>query len=140
MYAKTSKLQKIDTLRWQLFQRKNLEGERLPPTLGSLIPHVKKDNLIVTISKGYRQPQLSIPPLQENGWEKNTDSSIVPVKCVELPAPQVKCSCTGQCSGQRICSCLNINFPCTALCKCYDCGNTTDYNAESDQDAADEID
>ena len=71
VYAKTSKLRQIDAIRWELFQTKHI-GERLPPTLGSLVPRTRRVNLIVTISKGYRQPHLPIPPLQENGWEKKT--------------------------------------------------------------------
>ena len=144
VYSKTSKSRKVGDLRWELFRTKNLEGEKLPPTLGALYPQVKRVNLIVTVSKGYRQAQPLIPPLLGNGCEQASDGSTVPMKCLELPAPKavillVKCSCQGECTHNHKCSCFKNALPCTPLCKCSNCENTTDYMVSS-QDDEDELD
>lgn len=139
VYAKNSRSRTVKELRWELFRSKNLEAEQLPPTIGSLNPHIQRANLISRISKGYKEPRPKIPPLSENGWEKTADGEIVPKKCLELPAPQavvelVKCGCRGKCTTH--CSCRKNNLPCTALCKCSDCGNTADYVVTSQEEDA----
>ena len=123
----------VKEMRWELFKSKNLEGEKLPPTLGALKPHIQRAHLISLIAKGYREPRPQIPLLTDNGWEK-IDGILSPTKCLEPPAPQavlelVKCGCRLQCSNH--CSCFKNNLPCTALCKCSDCGNTGDYDITS---------
>ncbi|KAG1648143.1 Carbonic anhydrase [Nymphon striatum] len=126
-----------------------MEAEKLPPTLGALIPHIQRANLIAGISKGYRVAINEIPSLVGNGWEI-ADGMVVPKKCLELPAPQavmelVKCGCKGRCMGKSNCSCLKNNLSCTDFCKCEDCGNIKDYTREeetedsdSDEDSDDE--
>lgn len=139
VYLKNSKYKTVQELIWELFKSKSLEAEKLPPTLGALIPHVQRANLISIIGKGYKQPQPHIPSLTDNGWETTSDGKVVsPKKCLELPAPQVvlelvKCGCRLQCS--KICSCKRNNLPCTAICKCSDCGNTEDYKVSSDDES-----
>ena len=136
VYASNNKYKSVKELRWELFKSKNLEGEKLPPTLGALKPHIQRANLISLIAKGYREPQPQISLLTDNGWEK-ADGTLSPKKCLEPPAPQavlelVKCGCRLQCTSH--CSCYKNNLPCTALCKCSDCGNTADYDISQDED------
>ena len=37
----------IPDLRWELFRTKNLEGEMLPPTISSLLPHIRRSKQLV---------------------------------------------------------------------------------------------
>ena len=137
VYAQTSTSNTVKELRWELFKCKNLEAEKLPPTLWALNPHIQRAHLISMIGKGYNDPQPQVPPLSENGWERSPDGSFSPKKCLELPAPQavielVKCGCHGKCAS--LCSCRNNDLPCTALCKCSDCQNTVDYRVTHEED------
>ena len=138
VYATNSKCQTLAELRWELFRTKNLESEKLPPTLGALKPHIQRANAISTICKGYREPRPQLPSLTANWWETNSDGTISPKKCLQPPAPEavielVKCGCRGECSTAR-CSCNKNNLPCTPLCKCGDCCNAIDYGIPSDEE------
>ena len=93
---------------------------------------MKRAHLIAMIGKGYKIPKPIISPLEDNGWEKSEDGIILPVRSLQLPAPQaivelVKCGCRGQCSINR-CSCIKNKLSCTSLCKCNDCSNIQDYS------------
>ena len=99
-----------------------MEAEKLPPTLGALIPHIERSNFIAGILKRYKTVVSEIQPLVGNGWQMDEDIE-VPIKCLELPAPQsvlelVKCGCKGRCKGRGNCSCLKNGLSCTELCKC----------------------
>ena len=143
VYANNSKCTTVKELRWELFRCKNLEPEKLPPTLGSLKPHIQRANLISLIYRGYKCPLPNMPPLTDNGWEKLSDGTISPKKCLELPAPEavvelVKCGCSrGECASDSNCSCQRNNLPCMSLCKCNDSGNTTDYNLTTQEEDCD---
>ena len=43
----------IPELRWELFRSKNLKGEKLPPTLPTLCPHIMRSNFITEKDKSY---------------------------------------------------------------------------------------
>ena len=137
----------IPKLRWELFRTKNLEGEMLPPTLSSLLPHIRRTNYMAKVSKSYKTACPELPQIEENGWsvESNTYS---PIRCLALPAPKAvieltKCSCRVSCSGN--CGCSRNNLPCTPLCKCYSsgCSNTTSLtnslNLDDDDDEDGEL-
>ena len=116
-----------------------MEGEMLPPTPGAFLPHLLRVNYISMRDKSYKEACPELPLITENGWiiEGN---NILPVKCLELPAPKavlelVKCGCKSGCGGR--CSCSNNMLPCTPLCKCYgvECPNLRrDEVRESDDD------
>jgi hypothetical protein len=76
VYAKNSKCRTLGELRWELFRTKNLESEKLPPTLGALKPHIQRANAISVINKGYREPRPQTPLLTDNGWETISDGTI----------------------------------------------------------------
>lgn len=144
VYAKSSKNRNLSDLRWELFKTKGLEDEKLPPTLASFEPHVRRANVIATIWKGYKKAQPKLPVLVGNGWEETADGTVGPVRCLKLPAPQavvelVKCGCRGQCSSR--CTCIKNNLSCTSLCKCNDCSNIRDFTAScvEDEDIGDEL-
>ena len=116
------------------FRAKNLESEMLPPTVGTLIPHVQRVNYMVMRDRGYTSPHPSLPNLEGNGWSEKG----LPIKCLVPPAPRavvelVKCGCKGDCKGN--CSCAKNGLACTPLCKCYaaGCSNHKDYHGD-DQD------
>jgi len=46
VYSANSNLDTLPKLRWELFWHKNLEGEKLPPTRGTLLPHILCTNYI----------------------------------------------------------------------------------------------
>lgn len=129
----------LPSLRWELFRSKNLEGEMLPPTRATLLPHILRANYMTMRDKSYQTNCPELPPLEENGWtlEKGL---YVPVRCLALPAPKavielIKCGCKTGCQGR--CSCSKNGLPCTPLCKCYggDCVNTIlEKIRESDSD------
>ena len=64
VYAPKSSTRIIIELRWELFRANNLESEMLPPTVGTLIPHVQRVNYIVLRDKGYTSPHSSLPKLE----------------------------------------------------------------------------
>lgn len=110
----------IPGLRWEMFRTKNLEGEMLPPTRASLLPHILRSNYISSKDKSYKETRPTLPPKERNGWNYK-DGEYSPVMCLELPAPQaiielIKCGCkTCETKG---CGCKKNGLPCTPLCKC----------------------
>ena len=106
---------------------KNLEGEMLPPTRASLLPHVTRANYIAMRDKSYTSNCPALPPIDQNGWFVK-EGLYIPVRCLNLPAPRAvieltKCSCKSGCTGR--CTCCMNSIPCTPLCKCsaVDCDN-----------------
>ena len=92
------------------FQIKHLESEMLPPTVGTLIPHIQRVNYMVTRDKGYTSPHPSLPNIEGNGWSEKW----LPMKCIVPPAPRavvelVNCGCKGECKGD--CYCANNGLP-----------------------------
>ncbi len=138
-YSPKSSCKTVRDLRWELFRTKNLESEKLPPTLGTLKPHIQRANFISARDKSYREPMPQLPPLEENGWESGIDGKLSAVKCLNAPAPLavlelVKCGCKGSCHGKRNCSCQKNMVPCTPLCKCSDCSNIEPYKIVDNED------
>lgn len=141
VYAPKSSTRILPDLRWELFRAKNLESEMLPPTRGTLIPHIQRVKYVVMRDKGYTSSQPSLPSLEGNGWSKEE----MPVRCLVPPAPRaviemVKCGCKGECKGN--CSCAKNELDCTPLCKCYakGCRKQKDYYANEDEDEEEEED
>ena len=128
----------LPALRWHLFSNKCREGEMLPPTRGTLLPHILRANFISMRDKSYKVPHMDLPPLECNGWEMQ-GTQFMPVKSLCKAAPScilelVKCGCQVKCGGN--CSCFKNNLPCTPLCKCYrlGCSNITDYKVVNEDD------
>ena len=117
----------LPELRWELFRSRNLEGEMLPPTLGSLLPHITRANFMAMRDKSYTTSCPDLPPIKKNGWSEH-EGAYITVKCLSLPAPQAvieltKCGCKSDCKGR--CSCFKNGLPCTPLFKCFgkNCAN-----------------
>ena len=129
----------LPSLRWELFRSKNLEGEMLPPTRASLLPHILRVNYIAQRDKSYKTSCPELPPIEDNGWRLENDVYL-PVRCLIPPAPKgvielTKCSCKTGCNGPR-CSCLKNCLPCTPLCKCHSglCENVITTRVDDDLD------
>ena len=120
-------IRRIPELRYQLFLKKNLEGEKLPPTLPALYLHIIRCNFAATRDKSYTHAHPNLPDMTISGWNK-CGEKFVPVRCLSPPAPKavlelVKCGYDpekGDCKGN--CSCHKNELPCTPLCNCYSSG------------------
>ena len=80
-----------------------MEGEKLPPTRGAFIPHLKRVCYTASRDKSYRYTDL--PSIDESGWTIN-NNVYIPDRCILPPAPAavlelVKCSCKGSCNPQK---------------------------------------
>ena len=135
VYAPKHSTQTLPKARWELFRAKNLESEMLPPTRGTLIPHIQRANFLAMRDKGYTSLHPWLPNLEDNGWSENG----LPVTCLVPPAPcsvveMVKCGCKKDCT--RNCSCMRNSLVCTPLYKCYTggCFNHRDYRADTDEE------
>ena len=143
VYSPKTKIHTVKELRWELFRNSSMEGERLPPTVGSLIPHLKRVSYTSMRDKSYRSAKPLLPPIEENGWDI-VDGFYHPVKSLLPPAPSavlelVKCSCKGRCDPEKKqCSCVKNRLSCTPLCKCVDCLNSTDYKLAEEDDNEEE--
>ncbi len=140
MYSATG-VSTLPALRWKLFSSKNMEGEMLPPTRSSLLPHIMRANYMSMRDKSYVKNFPSLPPIEDCGWVLE-NGILIPLKCFTLPAPRAlieltKCACKSGCKTGR-CSCFKNRLSCTTLCKCQstDCENDirADLQVESDED------
>jgi len=118
-----------------------MEGEKLPPTRATLIPHILRANYMSQRDKSYITAKPVLPALEHNGWKINPKGEYVPVMCFKEPAPKavlelVKCGCQGNCDSAN-CSCLRNGLSCTALCKCTNCWNVQKFNLCEDIDDTD---
>ena len=135
----------LPELRWELFRSRNLEGEMLPPTRASLLPHITRANFMAMRDKSYTTSCPDLPPIKENGWSER-QGAYVPVMCLSLLAPQAvieltKCGCKSDCKGR--CGCFKNGIPCTPLCKCFgkNCTNpfTDDKRVDDDEEDDDAV-
>ena len=80
-YSKNTPCKEVFALRWELFKNRNKEGEQLPPTRDTLIPHLQRSNVIAQVAKGYTDPHPVILPLSGNGWEEKSPGVITATTC-----------------------------------------------------------
>ena len=88
VYCERSDLVTLPALRWKLFRKKNLEGEKLLPTRGTLQPHIVRTNYMSMRDKSYISVMAKLPPLEQNGSEVRSDERYPPIKCLNKPAPE----------------------------------------------------
>ena len=116
-----------------------MEGEKLPPTRGTFIPHLKCANYTSWRDKSNCVPNPDLPPIDGNGWTVS-NNIYVPERCILPAAPAavlelMKCNCKGSCDPEKIiCLCVRNKLSCTVLCKCFDCHNTTGYKLYIEND------
>jgi len=113
----------VPELRWMLFAQKSKEGQQLPPTLGTLVPHTSRAYFMVLVWRSSTEPCPLVPPATDYFWEL-VDGSLKPVFCTEAPAPEAllelrKCNCKTGCQ-RNSCRCKKNNLKCTDMSGCVD--------------------
>ena len=130
--------------RFFLYKKFSSETNKLPPTQGAFLQHIKRACYPLVIWNSANLPMtMTIDPLC-NGWELNKDGHLMPVCTHDNIAPEglielVSCNCQGDCTKGR-CTCQKSSTNCTDLCGCGDiCMNTdvclpTSANDMDDED------
>ena len=148
LYDSEFKSVDVNILRYQLFCKKNISGEKLPPTYENLICHIARATYQTYIWKNAYKPLLQLPkPTETMGWIE-TNGILNHRYSNKDPAPKqlfemVVCSCKSGCESKR-CTCRKHNFACSNACSCTSCENDYDqndqYNVEDfdDDDTNDE--
>jgi len=116
VYSPSATAKRIPELRWQLFHHKNLFGEKLSPTIGTLIPHAQRANYMSMRDNSYRSPHRVLPNIINHGRTMNEEEHLTPLMCLNKPAPiadldLIKCGCQTECKGR--CSSNKHSLPCT---------------------------
>ena len=133
----------IAELRWQLFSKKQLTAEKLPPTMGALKWKVKRAYYVASVWKKSLQSFMVeyLDPLNF-GWNSNCSNGqqLLPTLTEEPPAPQATleltyCGCKKTKCAAGSCGCHKIGLKCTELCNCIDCSNEgIDFDLENVND------
>ena len=125
MLYRTKVYTKSNELRCFLYLNRAAEAESLPPTIGSLTPHVRRAHYIVVIWLKASESHPCLPSPTEFGWTLDaTTKRLDPIRCLKLPTPEsmmklVKFGCKKECTGN--CSCRNNKIPCTEICTALHC-------------------
>jgi len=138
VYSAKSNLATLPQLRRELFQHKNLKGEKLFPTRGTLLPHILCTNYISMKDKSYVMAKPVLPALEINVWDLGSERVYRPTMCLIDPGPKavlelVKCGCHGSCVITS-CACLRNGLFCMDICKCTDCSNVAKFHIKDIQD------
>ncbi|XP_046856604.1 uncharacterized protein LOC124449684 [Xenia sp. Carnegie-2017] len=135
----------VNKCRLSLFKAGKCSDEQLPPTCDSLLQHIRRSNYQAAIWRSCLQPQMDIPPPDENGW-KTIDGKLQIVWMTIPPAPDslldnVNCGCKTGCNSQR-CSCNKAGVKCTDVCSCTACTNVDidDNDVEEEEFLDDDMD
>ena len=140
----------VNSLRWFLYANRQAQAEQLPPTLGSLLPMLRRVQYIPRLLLQSTVSHPNLPPPDQFCWTVESDGRLHPVMCDNPPAPEaitmlIRCNCKKGCKS-RSCSCLQNTLTCTELCGCsdFECLNipenqTTENDTESDSDTEEEL-
>ena len=85
-------------MRYELFSKKSLSSEKLPPTSDALCMRIRRVNYKAYIRKSSTVPILDLPPPLDVGWTSDEEGHLVPVKMTRACAQYAlldftKCSC-----------------------------------------------
>ena len=72
VYFQVSTIDALSSLRWQLFRKKNLNGEKQPPTRGTLVLHILRANYMSQRDKFYITAKPVLSALEYNEWKINS--------------------------------------------------------------------
>jgi len=121
LYSRTVEETTVNMARQKLFSSTTKSLDKIPPTQGALVEHIKRSAYQSAIIWGQTlspEPQSHSPG--EWGW-KQVNGEWVPFwsalpeackACKEL----IRCGCKVACRGN--CKCFKTNLPCTDLCFC----------------------
>lgn len=121
MYDRSSASMTVNEARLDLFAKKQMSYELIPPTKGALKEHVKRAAFQAGLIWGQsivHQPEIPCPC--QWGWLKHDGkwtilwTALEPIanSCREL----AKCGCKTKCGGR--CKCSKTGVPCTIRCSC----------------------
>ena len=127
----------VKDLRWALFAHHGKEGRQLPPTLGTLKPHIQRAFYVALVWNLSIKPYPSIPQATDFSW-KRQDGHLVPVLCTNAPAPQAllelhRCSRRNSCMTNR-CGCRKNKLFGTDACACLDGCENSEHHIEDTDD------
>ena len=71
-------------MRKDLFSKKQLVSDRLPPTEPELTEHIKRANYQSYVWQNATKPLLELPSPKGNGWSRSEDGDLVPTKMLIL--------------------------------------------------------
>jgi len=147
MYVASSKIDKVNTLRHELFLSKqgDVDSSMLPPCEDSLIQHIHRANYQVGVWRRALEPMPDVSPANGYGWVLTDDGAlkidwiqglIAPDAVLELLA----CHCKWKCVPED-CPCLQNGLHCTYMCQLPTCENQkpqdVDETVEPDSDYSD---
>ena len=101
LYSPRQKHTNTAELHWYLFSQKHAEGEKLPPTRGTLRPHICRAHYVTMIWVHADDPLPQLPSPTDYGW-KEDNGRLASVWCLDPRAPQsilllIKCACQKGC-------------------------------------------
>lgn len=132
----------LPQLRWYLYSKFQTDADKLPPTMSALKFKIFRSHYVSLVLRRACQPLQNLPSPDINGWKRQNDA-LTPIMTDNLPAPMAMielsvCGCKSNCQNNR-CKCRKNRLPCTDMCKCTGCTNSTedgedDEFGESDND------
>ncbi|KAJ8387994.1 hypothetical protein AAFF_G00147850 [Aldrovandia affinis] len=141
LYKPGTTLVDVGDLRWRLFNKKQLEAQKLPPTRGALHEAIARAHFQAMVWDQDHVPNPQLPPPLEYGWEAE-GGRLVPVATRYAPAPAtithlIKCGFKKTYCMSH-CSCRSQNLNCSEMCLCGAdeevCGNVSRSVDEDDGD------
>jgi len=130
----------VASLRWELYSKRQDEGELLPPTHSALNFHVKRANHVSLLWKrSVHDFIVSVPDCTANqGWNIE-EGNLVAVMMDSLPAPEisiemVSCGCKKTKCITNQCSCYRTQQRCSEVCNCQNCENEDSFFESIDDD------
>ena len=135
-----SDVKDVASLRWELYSKRQDEGELLPPTHSALNFHVKRANHVSLLWKrSVHDFIVSVPDCTANqGWNIE-EGNLVAVMMDSLPAPEisiemVSCGCKKTKCITNQCSCYRTQQRCSEVCNCQNCENEDSFFESIDDD------
>ena len=122
-----------------VFVFKQLESEKLPPTMAALKFKILRSQYTTSIWKLSHIPRPLLPSPINFGWQLNKpENTYEPVMMEQLPAPDSiielsMCKCNSGCSSLR-CKCKKNGMLCMEMCLCINCQNDYDENTNDEDD------
>lgn len=131
------------------------DGNQLPPTIGTLVPHVSRAYYHALMGKMSTKPQFKLPAPTGYHWvifydnpkltldfvylqEVTNEGKYMPIMCINPSSPlellELKsCKCTAQKNrcGRLSCPCFKNGLQCCDFCECgEECENLPDKKSE----------
>lgn len=138
LYAKGTKVDSVNELRYQIFSVKKADSSQLPPCFDSLKQHMLRAHYQAALWRRSLDQKPEIPnPTEGFGWTWSEDGSIAIKWMTGSPAPQavlnlLSCQCSKSCTTPA-CTCVSNNLKCTAACKLKDCDNSAVVFQDEDE-------